>query len=149
MPAAYYGRECDSEDLFKGFKIEENETFKEHLNQYEVIFLNMQQFLSEAVSGNVTDDLEQEVLKDLEKEYGETLSGQNLGLAAALRTIYSDIVQMPGGGRIKINTRSFQNDMHTFKTKDDVLTLLIHLGYLAYDSKEKEAFFLTVSLHRF
>ncbi len=30
--------------------------------------------------------------------------------------------------------------MHTFKTKDDVLTLLIHLGYLAYDATEKEAF---------
>lgn len=51
-----------------------------------------------------------------------------------------DIVQMISGGRVKVNTRSFQNDMCTFKTKDDVLTLLIHLGYLAYDSAEKEAF---------
>ena len=30
--------------------------------------------------------------------------------------------------------------MRTFKTKDDVLTLLIHLGYLAYDAQKKEAF---------
>ncbi len=52
----------------------------------------------------------------------------------------SDIVQMLGGGRIKVNTRSFQNDMYNFRTKDDVLTLLIHLGYLAYDSLRKEAF---------
>lgn len=52
----------------------------------------------------------------------------------------SDIVQMLGGGRIRINTRSFRNDMHHFSVKDDVLTLLIHLGYLAYDSVKKEAF---------
>ena len=42
--------------------------------------------------------------------------------------------------RVKINTRRFQNDMRSFKTKDDVLTLLIHLGYLGYDSTTKEAF---------
>lgn len=51
-----------------------------------------------------------------------------------------DIVQMLGGGRVTVNTRSFQNDMKNFKTKDDVLTLLIHLGYLAYDSEAGEAF---------
>ena len=51
-----------------------------------------------------------------------------------------DIAQMIGGGRAAVNTNSFQNDMCTFKTKDDVLTLLIHLGYLAYDGQKKEAF---------
>ncbi len=30
--------------------------------------------------------------------------------------------------------------MRNFRIKDDVLTLLIHLGYLAYDSEAKEAF---------
>ena len=30
--------------------------------------------------------------------------------------------------------------MRTFETKDDVLTLLIHLGYLGYDAERKEAF---------
>ena len=52
----------------------------------------------------------------------------------------ADIVQMLCGGEIAINTRSFQNDMRNFKTKDDVLTLLIHLGYLGYNSETKEAF---------
>ncbi|MCM1500530.1 MAG: PD-(D/E)XK nuclease domain-containing protein, partial [Clostridium sp.] len=50
------------------------------------------------------------------------------------------VVQMLGGGRVRVNTRSFQNDMRTFSTKDDVLTLLVHLGYLAYDSVAKEVF---------
>lgn len=52
----------------------------------------------------------------------------------------ANIVQMLGGERVKVNTLSFQNDMHSFRTKDDVLTLLIHLGYLAYDSESEEAF---------
>lgn len=52
----------------------------------------------------------------------------------------ADIVQMLGGGCVRVNTQSFQNDMRNFKTKDDVLTLLIHLGYLAYDSEKEEAF---------
>ena len=52
----------------------------------------------------------------------------------------ADIVRMMGGGGIRVNTLSFQNDMRTFKSKDDVLTLLIHLGYLGYDAEKKEAF---------
>ena len=36
-----------------------------------------------------------------------------------------------------VNTGSFTNDMATFHTEDDVLTLLIHLGYLAYDYDNK------------
>lgn len=51
-----------------------------------------------------------------------------------------DVVQMLGGGRVVINTRSLPNDMRSFRTKDDVLTLLIHLGYLGYDAKTGEAF---------
>ena len=44
---------------------------------------------------------------------------------------------MLGGARVKIDTISFQNDMTTIRCRDDVLTLLVHLGYLAYDSDEK------------
>ncbi len=54
----------------------------------------------------------------------------------------SDIVRMLGGEQVRVNTRSFQNDMRNFNTKDDVLTLLIHLGYLGYDSETEEAFIL-------
>lgn len=50
-----------------------------------------------------------------------------------------DIAQMLGGGRVRVNTFSLRNDMRNFKTKDDVLTLLILLGYLGYDSETEEA----------
>ena len=50
------------------------------------------------------------------------------------------IIEMLGGGRSEIDPTTFQNDMTTFKTKDDVLTLLVHLGYLAYDRNIGEVF---------
>lgn len=48
-----------------------------------------------------------------------------------------DVLSMIAGESIPVNTGSFTNDMTTFRTEDDVLTLLIHLGYLAYDSDNK------------
>lgn len=51
-----------------------------------------------------------------------------------------NIIKMLGGSRIKISTDTFQNDMTTFASKDDVLTLLVHLGYLAYDFNTSEVF---------
>ncbi|MEY8522245.1 AAA family ATPase [Lachnospiraceae bacterium 38-10] len=50
------------------------------------------------------------------------------------------IIRMTAGEHVKVKTTTYQNDMITFKSKDDVLTLLIHLGYLAYDSVNRTAF---------
>ena len=44
------------------------------------------------------------------------------------------------GGRLKIDTSTYQNDMTTFNGRDDVLSLLIHLGYLGFDDKRSEVF---------
>lgn len=299
MLAAYYSCGCDSMKLFAGYKIAQSSTFTQHLNQYDVISLNMQQFLLEADAGHVTEYLAQEVLVELQKAYGELLDLKGMGLARALREIYAqtghqfiflidewdcimrerqeseslhkqyldflrnllkdqeyvalayitgilpvkkyglhsalnmfrefsmtdqadfeeytgfteeevsalcerfgmdfaetgswydgysftrfqhvynpksvveamrrhryssywtstetyealriymdmnfdglrtDMIHLLGGGRIRVNTRSFQNDMYNLKVKDDVLTLLIHLGYLGYDSDAQEAF---------
>ena len=35
---------------------------------------------------------------------------------------------------------SFQNDITSMKSRDDVLTLLVHLGYLGYDADNKEVY---------
>ena len=47
---------------------------------------------------------------------------------------------MLGGEKYRINIRTFQNDLTSLKNKDDVMTLLVHLGYLAYDSTAKEVY---------
>lgn len=299
MLAAYYSRGCDSAELFKGFQIECDKTYSEHLNRYDVICLNMQRFLIRAKDQRMTEYLERVVIEEIREAYGDLFSEKETVLAAVLERIFvktkkkfiflidewdcvmrerqdsetlqkqyldflrdllkdqpyvalaymtgilpvkkygvhsalnmfteysmtdqdifeeytgftepevrelcdkydmgydetcrwydgyvfrkfrhiynprsvveamrrhhfsnywtstetydalktyidmdfdglrSDIVQMLGGGRIRVNTRSFQNDMRNFKTKDDVLTLLIHLGYLACDSDAGEAF---------
>lgn len=44
------------------------------------------------------------------------------------------------GDFIKIRTKSFQNDMISFKNKDDILTLLIQLGYLAFHQISETAY---------
>ena len=43
------------------------------------------------------------------------------------------ITQMISGYDITVNPHKFTNDMNTFNSVDDVLTLLVHLGYLSYN----------------
>ena len=50
------------------------------------------------------------------------------------------VTELLAGARKKINTATFSNDMTTFSSADDVLTLLVHLGYLGYDFRAKEVF---------
>ncbi len=50
------------------------------------------------------------------------------------------IIALMSGERQRINTKHFANDMTTFNNKDDVLTLLVHLGYLGYDTETKSVF---------
>ena len=44
------------------------------------------------------------------------------------------------GGRLAIDPSTYQNDMTTFTGRDDVLSLLIHLGYLGFDDEHSEVF---------
>jgi len=50
-----------------------------------------------------------------------------------------EIISMLSGETVRVRVSTFQNDMTSFNSKDDVLTLLIHLGYLAYNSKTQKA----------
>ena len=50
------------------------------------------------------------------------------------------VVNLLAGGRRTVNTNTFSNDMTTFQSADDVLTLLVHLGYLGYDFISREVF---------
>lgn len=47
------------------------------------------------------------------------------------------IVRMFAGDRVEINTGTFSNDMTMFQNRDNVLTLLVHLGYLSYHWMDK------------
>lgn len=50
------------------------------------------------------------------------------------------IIEMLSGAAVKVNTATFKNDILNIQSKDDVLTYMIHLGYLGYDQTRKMAF---------
>lgn len=50
------------------------------------------------------------------------------------------IIEMLSGAAVKVNTTTFKNDTVSFKSRDDVLTYLIHLGYLAFNQVNQTAF---------
>ena len=51
-----------------------------------------------------------------------------------------DVIDLLAGGRIKVDTIKFQNDMSVIGGRDDVLTVLIHLGYLTFDRTCNECY---------
>ena len=123
------GRGCDSRELFSKFEISESPDFEKYRNQYNTISLNMQEFFGRSDSVEVlVDRVKKLVLRDLKKEYPDVDYFDGLK---------DDVLSMIAEESIPVNTGSFTNDMTTFRTEDDVLTLLIHLGYLAYDSENK------------
>lgn len=52
----------------------------------------------------------------------------------------SAVVGLLAGERCRVNVATFENDMTKINGRDDVLTLLIHLGYLGYDADREEAY---------
>ena len=54
--------------------------------------------------------------------------------------LHDRVVELMCGRHVRVNTGTYVNDMTTFNSADDVLTLLVHLGYLGYDADRGEAF---------
>lgn len=70
----------------------------------------------------------------------ETFQALRVYIDLGLNGLRDDVICLIAGDRLRINTGTFSNDMTTFHTADDVLTLLIHLGYLAYDETEEQVY---------
>ncbi len=51
-----------------------------------------------------------------------------------------DIIDLLSGGRCAVDPAGFSNDISEIRSRDDVLTVLIHLGYLTYDRRVQECF---------
>ena len=90
MLAAYYCRTCNSGELFQNLKIAAEDSYETHLNQYDVIFLNMQKLLSQAGDASqFTSYLQEEVLYDLRETYDAYMRENEQNLVRALETIHS------------------------------------------------------------
>ena len=62
MLTAYYSKGCSSKEMFSGLEISRAKDFEKHLNQYDVIKINMQEFLS--LSGTIEEMLRDYLLLD-------------------------------------------------------------------------------------
>ena len=60
----------------------------------------------------------------------ETYEALKIYIQMDMDGLKASVIRMLAGDSVPINTGTFSNDMTTFATKDDVLTLLVHLGYL-------------------
>ena len=54
-----------------------------------------------------------------------------------LNGIKDDVIKMMAGENIEVDVSGFNNNLKSFKAKEDVFAYLIHLGYLAYDVYSK------------
>ena len=53
--------------------------------------------------------------------------------------LQTKILKLIAGEHLEVDVSEFKNDFYSFDSDDEVLTLLIHLGYLAYDNTTKRA----------
>lgn len=91
MLTAYYSRGCDSREMFSDLKIAHDKSFEKHLNKYNVIHLNIRDFLSE--SDSMTEMLkiiEEDLLCDLDKQYSDIEMPRRKTLVKVLSTIFAE-----------------------------------------------------------
>ena len=89
MLAAYYSRGCDSRELFAPFEIARSTDFRKFLNQYDTIFLNMQEFLSQSGDmDGMLDLIRRSVLWELLEKYADIRYFDNTNLTRTMQDIY-------------------------------------------------------------
>ncbi|MBP3197211.1 MAG: AAA family ATPase [Butyrivibrio sp.] len=78
-------------------------------------------------------------MKSYESFWQKTTAAESLPAYINLNFegLQDDIVRLIAGEKLEVNVNGFENDVKSFKNKDDVITLLIHLGYLAYDNNDR------------
>ena len=89
MLTAYYSKGCDSEEMFSRLEISQAEDFRKHLNQYDVIFLNVQEFLSQSKNiDEMISLIRRSVLWDLLGEYPEFRYFDTSNLTRTMQDVY-------------------------------------------------------------
>ena len=91
MLAAYYDRSENTEELFQNLAIREDKSYKENLNQYDVIKINMQEFLS-ATSGidEMLRMLNDYLIFDLREQYSQVRFRDEKNLVQVMKDLIYD-----------------------------------------------------------
>ena len=139
MICSYYARCQDSSSLFDNIKIASFDDYKKHLNQHDVAFNQMQQWYDGYSFKDVPHIYNPNSVVNAAtyKKYisyrtkTETFESLQEYIDMNMEGLRDVIVKLIAGEDVIVDVSTFSNDMVTFHSKDDVLTLLIHLGYLA------------------
>lgn len=84
-----HSKGCDSKELFENFKIAGDSSFKEHLNQYNVIHLNIQQFLGRTETiHEMLELLSRKVTRELKREFADVTYYEE-DLVSVIEEIYA------------------------------------------------------------
>ena len=90
MLTAYYSRGCDSRELFSGLKISKSESFEKHLNRYNVIHLNMVDFVDRnKTMDEMIAEIKKSLLFDLTEEFSDVRFYDETQLVRTLKDIFA------------------------------------------------------------
>ena len=90
MLTAYYSRGCDSRELFSNLKISKSESYEKHLNKYNVIHINMVNFLDRSKSmKEMLDYISRRILHELKKEFSDVDCFDWNNLVSVLEEIFA------------------------------------------------------------
>ena len=91
MLTAYYSKGCNSNGQFEKYEIAKDDSYREHLNKYNVIFLNIQEFLSKTSDmDKLIDRLKRIVIRDMKSEYPDIDYFDDTDLAECMQDIYAN-----------------------------------------------------------
>lgn len=90
MLTAYYSCGCDSKEMFSQLKIAEAESFEKHLNRYNVIHINMVNFLGESQDiDEMIGFIEEDLIDELKNEYPDVRYPRRENLIKVIAAIFS------------------------------------------------------------
>ena len=97
MLCAYYDKSCGSASLFEDLEIAKSPDYKKHLNQYDVIYLNMTDVLGETSGDGFIDFIRRNVTRELQEAYpsmkpAESFSATLVNAAEAARQKFIIII---------------------------------------------------------
>lgn len=90
MLVAYYSRGCNSKEMFSGYKIADDLSFKKHLNKYNVIHINMVNFLGEAKNiEEMIKFIEEDIIDEITEEFPDLKMPRRIRLLNVLNKVFS------------------------------------------------------------
>lgn len=88
MLVAYYDKSCDSRELFQERKIAENEDFFKHLNQYDVLHIDVNYFCGQSTTGmEAVENMQRSLIEELRENYPDGVSDIDCRLPVVLTKI--------------------------------------------------------------